>query len=278
MNSTELLRTAHALDAALWAESLGLRLDPWQQALLRSDAARSLVLCSRQAGKTLTAALLALHLLLFRPRSLALALSPALRQSGELVRRVKGYYHLAADVPPLVAVGATHLELANGSRLLALPGTETTTRGFASVDLLLIDEASRVADALFNSMRPVLAVSRGRLVALSTPAGKRGWFHHAWGADEPWERVEVRGHQCPRFSPEFLDQERREMGPRWFAQEYGCSFEDDAGNPFDMNAVRAAFDPAVQPLAPPPAPARPAWMNCLTPEVTALLLEGKADG
>jgi hypothetical protein len=276
MSGTGLLRTAQHLDPVLMAESLGVRLDGWQQSLVRSTSGRVLVLCSRQAGKTLAAALVALHLLAFRPRSLVLAVSPAQRQSAELVRRVKAYYYLLADPPPLVAVGVTHLEMANGSRILSLPGSEGTIRGFAAVDLLLLDEASRVSDSLYNSVRPMLATSRGRLIALSTPAGKRGWFHAAWVSGEPWERVEVKGHECPRFSAEFLKREAAEMGPRWFRQEYQCSFEDDTGCPFDMDAVRRAFDPKVQPLFPAES-GRPAWMSCLTPDVTALLEEGSGD-
>jgi hypothetical protein len=256
------------------AESLGVRLDGWQAGLLRSPAPRSLVLCSRQSGKTLAAALLALHLLVFRPRSLVLALSPALRQSAELVRRVRGYLHLLPDPPPLVALGQTYVELANGSRLLALPGTETTTRGFAAVNLVVLDEAARVPDALYLSVRPMLAVSQGKLVALSTPAGRRGWFYRAWEGDEPWERVRVTGPECPRFTPEFLARERAEMGPRWYCQEYECSFEDDAGCPFDMDAVRRAITPEVKPLFPATAE-RPAWLAALTPDVLPLL--GKGD-
>ncbi len=36
-------------------------------------------------------------------------------------------------------------------------------RGYAGVDLLVIDEAARVPDELYRSVRPMLAVSNGRL-------------------------------------------------------------------------------------------------------------------
>src|SRR5207249_2922857 len=67
------------------------------------------------------------------------------------------------------------LELGNGSRFVALPGRDETIRSFSGVALLIIDEAARVADDFYRSMRLMLAVSRGRLVALSTPFGRRGW-------------------------------------------------------------------------------------------------------
>jgi hypothetical protein len=273
MTNGDLLTLAYAMDPALWAEeSLGLQLDGWQSSLLRSDAARALVLVSRQAGKTLVAALRALHLMLFQPPALVLALCPAQRQSILLVRRVRHYFARCDDAPGVVRVGETHLELETGSRLIALPATESTVRGYDAVDLLLLDEAGRVPDELYYTVRPMLAVSQGKTLALGTPKGRRGWFFEAWRSAEEWQRVEVAGDRCPRFSAEFLARERAEMGPRWYAQEYECSFEADASCPFDLDAVRRAFTPKVQPLdLDPPAPARPAWLSCLTPAVAAAL-------
>src|SRR5687767_8214467 len=60
--------------------------DPWQVGLLRSNAARTLLLCSRQAGKSLTAAALVVRTFCLEPYSLVLILSPTLRQSGEILR------------------------------------------------------------------------------------------------------------------------------------------------------------------------------------------------
>jgi hypothetical protein len=51
----------------------------------------------------------------------------------------------------------TKLELANGSRILSLPGSERTVRGYAAADLVVIDEATRVDDELISAVRPMLA-------------------------------------------------------------------------------------------------------------------------
>ena len=56
-------------------------------------------------------------------------------------------------------------------------------RGYAAADLVIIDEAARVEDDLISAFRPMLATSNGRLIALTTPAGKRGWFFDAWHGD-----------------------------------------------------------------------------------------------
>src|SRR5262249_11439099 len=121
---------------------------------------------------------------------------------------------------------ATELELANYSRVVSLPCREDTIRGYDNVALLVIDEAARVPDDLYRAVRPMLAVSDGRLVCLSTPWGKRAFVHGAWargGAD--WHRIEVRAEAAPRITPEFLAEELRTMGASYYRQEYCCSFE-----------------------------------------------------
>jgi hypothetical protein len=226
--------------------------DPWQSDLLTCDDPRLLLLCSRQAGKSLTAAALAL-LTAFRPEgaALVLLLSPSLRQSGELFRdKVLRLYHdLKCPVPPARETALT-LELVNGSRIVSLPGDEETIRGFSGVALLVIDEAARVPDSLYSSVRPMLAVSRGRLIALSTPFGKRGWFYEAWTGGGAWRRIKVTADQCPRISRAFLEQEQREIGERWYRQEYFCSFEGLVNAVFRPEDIEAALRTDIEPLFP----------------------------
>src|SRR5262245_36206371 len=97
---------------------------------------------------------------------------------------------------------------------------------FRCVSLLIIDEAARVSDNLYCGVRPMLAVSHGKLIALSTPFGQRGWFYEAWQSGEMWERIRVTAEDCPRITHEFLDEEKLALGERWIRQEYMCSFED----------------------------------------------------
>jgi hypothetical protein len=118
------------------------------------------------------------------------------------------------------------VELKNHSRIEALPGTEKTVRGFSGADLLIVDEAARVDDALYYAVRPMLAVSGGRLMMLSTPYGRRGVFFEEWESDEEWERYEVPAGGCPRIPASFLEEERRSMPEWWFAQEYLCEFRE----------------------------------------------------
>jgi hypothetical protein len=216
-----------AEDPSRILSSAGMEPDEWQTRLLRTDAQRILLLCSRQAGKSTTAAALALRTALLQPGSLVLLLSPTLRQSGELFKSKVMYLYNCLNRPvPTRQESALTVQLANNSRIVSLPGDEATIRGYSGVDLLVIDEASRVTDTLYRSVRPMLAVSGGRLVALSTPWGRMGWYYEAWHSDEAWDRVRVEARDCRRIDPAFLAEERAALGERFYRQEYECSFEN----------------------------------------------------
>jgi hypothetical protein len=222
--------------------------DPWQASLLRSGASRMLLLCSRQAGKSTVAAALALGDALFQERALVLLLSPTQRQSSELMRTVLWLHYATGALLPFRQRSALQLQLTNGSRIISLPGNEETVRGYSGVTLLVIDEAARVDDALYYSVRPMLSVSQGRLIALSTPFGKRGWFFHEWESPETWHRVTITAPECPRIMPSFLEEERRSLGDRWFRQEYLCSFEDVIDAVFSSADIQACLSDTVEPL------------------------------
>jgi hypothetical protein len=228
----------------------GMAADPWQATVLRSGADRILLLAARQAGKSSVSAALAVKTALLEPGSPVLLLSPSQRQSGELFRKVLDLYGALGRPVPAIRETALQLELANGSRVLSLPGTEGTVRGFSKVSLLIIDEAARVSDPLYYAVRPMLAVSRGRLVALSTPFGQRGWFFSEWCGSGEWERVRITADQVPRITPEFLAEERRALGERFYAQEYMTSFESVIDAVFDYRDIQAALSSEIQPLFP----------------------------
>jgi hypothetical protein len=223
---------ASACDPVEMARASGLKLDPWQSRLIRSEEKKVLVCCSRQSGKSTTTAALAIYTAIYTPKSTVLLLSPTLRQSGELFRKCLSIYRDLDKPVKAEAETALRLELENGSRIASLPGKEGTIRGFSAVDLLVIDEASRVEDDLYYSIKPMLAVSNGRLVLLSTPFTCRGFYWEEWKRREKWDYYQVDAVQCPRISKEFLEDEKESIGDFWYRQEYMCEF---------LNAENAAF-------------------------------------
>jgi hypothetical protein len=237
-----------ALDPVAFAHAAGLTPDPWQVAVLRSESKRLLLNCSRQSGKTTTVAALALHRALYAPRSFCLIFAPSLDQSLEFFRRVADLVHgLGLETVDPEGLRKTGLDLKNGSRIEARPGSERTSRG-RTADLIAIDEAARVEDALYFSLRPMLAVTGGSLIMLSTPAGKRGAFYDAWHTGAGWERYRVSAKECPRISEAFLEEERASL-PSWvYRQEYECSFEETEDQVFLADMVDRAVTSEVKPL------------------------------
>ena len=113
-----------ALDPVLFArEALGFLPDPWQEKVLRWSGKGLLLNCSRQSGKSTTAASLALHRAKFFPSSLVLLISPSQRQSSELFRKVQEFLKsLPADQQPkLIEDNKLSLTLRNKSRIVSCP-------------------------------------------------------------------------------------------------------------------------------------------------------------
>jgi hypothetical protein len=241
----------HALDPVAFAvDRLGFQPDPWQASFLRSSAPRTLLNVSRQAGKSTSAAILALHLAMVRPGALILLVSPSLRQSAELFKKLVEFRRRLDPPPVLVEDNQLSCTFQNGSRVVSLPGSEATTRGYSAPAAILVDEASRVEDALFLSLRPMMAVAvASRLVLMSTPYGQRGFFWQAWhqGGDD-WERVRVPAAEIPRISSAFLAAERRALGEAWFAQEYEGRFVAAADTVFRPEDIARAISGEVEPL------------------------------
>lgn len=218
---------------------------------MRALPPRTLAVCSRQSGKSTTAAACCLITALLEPGALVLILSPTLRQSQELFRKVLALYRALGRPVPAVSVSKTALELVTGSRVVALPGDPDGIVGFSAPRLIVIDEAARVTDELYQSVRPMLATSGGKLLLCSTPFGRRGFLWREWSGEtdadggagtsaDDWHRVEIAATACPRIGAAFLERERRALGERWFRQEYLCDFASDAGAVFAFDDVLAA--------------------------------------
>lgn len=225
--------------------------DRWQGELLSQIVTRqenALVCCSRQIGKTETVA--AAAYLAACLGEFVLVLSPSDDQSKEFNDRVLKFHRDLNLVAPSAEPSKHELKLVSGGRTLALPNNERTVRSRSAVDLLVIDEASRVPDVLYGAVRPMLAVSGGRTVLLSTPFGKRGFFWKEWNGEGMggWRRHRYTWQTCPRIDPAFIEDERRSHGDLWVKQEYECEFHSTSAGFFDVDAFRELIDPRLEVL------------------------------
>ena len=240
-----------ALDPVMFARNrLDFECDPWQEKFLRSTAAEIAVNCCRQSGKSTTAAIKALHVAVHRPRSTSLVISPTQRQSGQLLKKARHFLGMLTDQPDLTADSATNMELANGSVIVSLPGTDGgSIRGYTP-DLVIEDESAFVSDAVHDAITPMLIVSRGQLILLSTPQGRAGHFFEACCSDDyGFERFVVTANDCPRIDRLRLERERRRK-PSRYSREYMCAFLESDTQFFTYDEIEALFDTELRPLWP----------------------------
>jgi hypothetical protein len=240
---------ARALDPVWLARDAGIDPDDWQARVLRSSARQIILNCARQSGKSTISAILGLHMAVYTPRSLTLLLARKLDQAKELFLKMKVPFHDMEQPPAEIEQErAIRVELDNGSRIIALPGKAEGLRGFSAVNLLICDEAAYIPDQAYHAVRPMLATSNGRIVIMSTPFGRRGFFHETWVNGGPaWHRELIPATQVPRISPAFLAEERRALGV-WYAQEYENAFLDNQFAVFGYDTVMAALSDKVTPL------------------------------
>jgi hypothetical protein len=223
-----------------FATSVGVIPDDWQISVLASDHPRKILCCGRQTGKSTVGAVLAIHKALTQPGSTVLVVAPGERQAKLLFSKARRLYEQAGHPLPAHSHRRTGLELANGSVVEALPAVERTMRGF-SVDLLVVDEAAAVPDEDYFGILPALIATQGEQVLLSTPRGKRGFFHELWNSDDDWQRVMVRSDEVGRIRPEDLEVFRSTMPEQFFEQEFFCAFLDTEGSLFSYDDIEAAL-------------------------------------
>lgn len=235
---------AETLDPVIFARNnLNFIPDPWQANVLRSSEKRIILCCCRQSGKSTVSAILALHKALSFKDNLILIVSPSQRQSSELFKKVSNFIYLLPEQPEKLEDNKLSVTFINGSRIVSLPSQEATLRGFSAPSMVILDEAARVSDQLYAAIRPMLAVSQGQMILLSTPFGRRGFFSDTWnGKNNDWYKVMITAAECDRISAEFLDQELIAIGEWFFDQEYNCKFKEALDSYFPEELIQQAFD------------------------------------
>ena len=225
---------------------LGFEPDELQAQVIGSEHPRVVLNCTRQWGKSTVTAVKAIHRAHTEAEALVLVASPSQRQSGEFVRKAAVLMRRAGMRVRGDGYNELSLQFENGSRIVGLPGAEGTVRGFSAVSLLLIDEAARVDDEMYQALRPMLARGRGDLWLMSTPNAKRGFFYEVWEHGGPeWMRVKAPATACARISQKFLDEEMAEYGEDVFRREYMCEFLDSGAEVFDRDLLGRAMDDGV---------------------------------
>jgi hypothetical protein len=229
--------------AAFFADAFRVEPMAHQITVLRSQG-NLITLKGRQTGLSTVAMALACWQAVHLPGSLAVIVSPSLKQSQEVAIKARAALR-NISLTPLEQDSATVLALTNGSRIMSLPGTSSSVRGFTA-QLVIIDESAYVEEDTFTAARALVATG-GRLLVQSTPAGAAGWFFELWqdAQDDPdWTTLLVKSEEASTIPKDFLARELASMGPVRFAAEYGASFEESGVGWFDIERLQSLTAPA----------------------------------
>ncbi|QXU55218.1 terminase large subunit domain-containing protein [Rhodococcus sp. LW-XY12] len=210
---------------------------PHQLELARSSAKIRAVCSGRQAGKSRTLAVLALHEAFSRPGSRTLVLSAG-EEAAKLV--LASIAELLSS--PLLAGAAveenkSRILLSTGSEIVSVPASTRQVRG-RSIDLLILDEANFMDEALWTAAKfTVIARPGSRIVMASSPWTTDHFFHRQWqtGRLDPSDRAESfhwPSTASPLVDAELLEDFRKTMTAREYAREVDAEWIDDAGSYF----------------------------------------------
>jgi len=215
-------------------------------------------MCARQSGKSTIVAGKTLYKARFKARSLSLIASPSQEQSKELMKKIEGFLVHDRDLVPQNNAQFEKV-FPGGSRIVALPGTEKSVRGYSGPDTIIIDEAARVLDETYRAIRPMMVGADTEIIGLTTPHGTRGWFWNAWENSRTYRKILVRAepeeryrrywsergvsaYYSPRHDRQFLQEELEEIGEAAFRQEYCCEFVHEGSSLFGDIADRLVSD------------------------------------
>ena len=214
---------AYRLDPALWMrEVLGIAPHAWQETFLRVKRGASIaVLTARQVGKTTAAACGMAHSAVFMPGSLSVVACPTQNQSAEALRKVRDMVLKAGA--ELTSDNVYKLELANGSRVLALAGTEATIRGLTVDAWIVADEAARLDPTIMAALHPMRTqCPNARFAILSTAWSRTDPFWTVWASDDPsWTHIKATVDVAPNLiAADVLERARRQLSEDDFKREY----------------------------------------------------------
>jgi len=174
-------------------------------------------------------------------------------QAGIVYRYIRGFFELPILAELVVNETSEELWLANNVCIKVLPCSSRAVRGLADSTIIL-DELAHYVDTedgdqagrrVYNALFPSLAQfgDKGKLIAISTPWGKRGIFWQVWqqaqkGAAGMAGFRYSTGEMNPTISKEWLESQRLKE-PDVFASEYEAEFQDAASALLPADAVRA---------------------------------------
>ncbi len=218
---------------------------PHQVEVVRSSS-RTRVLCwGRRAGKTAVFGTLALHRMFARPGTRVMMVSAGRTSVVRSHREIAGMARASLGGSSIEDDQVMTLTLSNGSILESVTQSVTAVRS-ADVDLLIVDEAAFVDEAVWDAAEPTIIARPGSQVLMaSTPwRGPGHFFHDTWRAGMNGQ-AGVESWHLPSTASPLVDVAelaliRDRRAPDVFAREYEAEWTAASGSFFDAREIDGA--------------------------------------
>ncbi len=227
-----------------------IQLDKWQQQVLNTKG-NICLRSGRQVGKSTVISIKVAEYALNHPNKTVMVIASVERQAQLLFEKILSYVYdkdkkqirKAKDrkTGQYMRPTKSRLNLMNGSTIHCLPTGESGygIRGF-TIDLLVADEAAFIPEDVWTAVTPMLTITRGNIILLSTPHGREGFYYRCF-QDEKYTAFHISSEDCPRKDQSFLDSEKEWMTKVQYAQEYLGEFIDELQQFFSEEVIRKAM-------------------------------------
>jgi hypothetical protein len=220
-----------------------MKLDRWQEDVLNGKG-NQCIRSGRQSGKSTVISKKAAAFACSHSKKTIMVIASVERQALLLFEKILA--EIYDTKKHLICKGSKKptkhkIILTNGSTIYCLPTglSGYGIRGY-TIDLLIADEAAFIPEEVWTAVTPMLAVTKGDIILLSTPFGKGGYFFRCFN-DSTFTSFHVSSEDCTRISKEFLGQERKRMTAVQYAQEYLGEFVDELRQFFSTELVRSCM-------------------------------------
>ena len=225
------------------SSTLDLKLDEWQRKVL-SQKGNICLRSGRQVGKSTVISIKAAEYAVNNKKKTVLVVAAVERQAYHLFEMTLNY--LTDNYKSHIKMGKSRptkskIQLKNGSIIMCLPTgvSGLGIRGY-TIDLLIADEAAFIPEEVWTAITPMLSVTKGDIILLSTPHGKEGFYYDCF-QNEDYSSFHISSEECGRIDDKFLKREKERMTKVQYAQEYLGEFVDELMQFFSTDLIRSAM-------------------------------------
>jgi len=171
---------------------------------LFNDNRYSILMASRQSGKTVSAAIYILWYILFNSNKGVMIVANKSKTTKEIINKIKSIYK---QLPFFLKEGVVNwneqsISLENGSRIQTEARTAEPAIGF-TIDLLYLDEFAKVPDTIirkyYGEVVPVVSsIENSKIIITSTPDGFNLFWELMTNAEKPEDDDDYNGYKAMR--------------------------------------------------------------------------------